>query len=61
VDAEAAAVEIGRMRALIERDGTFWEVLDVRGQPWRSRSRLSVSDVSMLWGAILLEAMTNRS
>ena len=43
------------MRRLIERDGTFWEVLDARGRPWRSRSGFSVSDVSMLWGAILLE------
>jgi hypothetical protein len=58
VDPGTAAVELDRMRALIERDGTFWEVLDARGEPWRSRSRLSVSDVSMLWGAILLETLT---
>jgi len=45
------------MRRLIERDGAFWEVLDVRGRAWRSRSRLSVSDHSMLWGAILLETL----
>lgn len=57
VEPQAAAVELDRMRALIERDGTFWEVLDARGEPWRSRSRLSVSDVSMLWGAILLESL----
>jgi hypothetical protein len=57
VDPEAAAVELDRMRALIERDGTFWEVLDGEGRPWRSQSRLSVSDVSMLWGAILLETL----
>lgn len=54
---ETAARELDRMRALIERDGTFWEVLDASGEPWRSRSRLSVSDVSMLWGAILLELL----
>ncbi len=57
VDPAAAAIEIDRMRRLIEAHGTFWEVLDGDGQPWRSRSRLAVSDVSMLWGAILLEAM----
>jgi hypothetical protein len=57
VDATAAVVELDRMRALVERHGTFWEVLDARGEPWRSRSRLSVSDVSMLWGAILLETL----
>jgi hypothetical protein len=57
VDPAAARVGLDRMRALIERDGTFWEVLDSLGRPWRSRSRLSVSDVSMLWGAILLETL----
>jgi hypothetical protein len=55
VDPATARVELARMRALIERDGTFWEVLDGSGRPWRSRSRLSISDVSMLWGAVLLE------
>jgi hypothetical protein len=58
VDAAAAGAELERMRALIERDGTSWEVLDGLGRPWRSKSRLSVSDVSMLWGAILLELLT---
>jgi hypothetical protein len=54
VDSEAAKIELGRMHELIERDGTFWEVLDTHGRPWRSASRVSISDVSMLWGAILL-------
>jgi hypothetical protein len=57
VDPVAARVELDRMRSLIERDGTFWEVLDGTGRPWRSKSRLSISDVSMLWGAILLETL----
>ncbi len=57
VDPAAARVELDRTRALLERDQTFWEVLDASGQPWRSRSRLSISDVSMLWGAILLETL----
>ena len=57
VDPAAARVELDRMRALIERDGTFWEVLDDRGRPWRSASRLSISDQSMLWGAILLAVL----
>jgi hypothetical protein len=60
VDPAAAHVELGRMRALIERDGTFWEVLNGTGRPWRSRSRLSVSDQSMLWGAILLETLLDK-
>jgi hypothetical protein len=57
VDPAAATVELARMRELIERDGTFWEVLDSRGRPWHSASRLSISDASMLWGAILLELL----
>ena len=57
VDPVAAHAELDRMRRLLERDGTFWEVLDETGRPWHSRSRLSVSDVSMLWGAILLETL----
>lgn len=60
VDPAATSIELDRMRALIERHGTFWEVLDGEGRPWRSRSGLSVSDVSMLWGAVLLEALLAR-
>jgi hypothetical protein len=59
VEPEAAAVQIGRMRELVERDGTLWEVLDSRGRPWRSASGLSISDSSMLWGAILLDLLTS--
>lgn len=59
VDPDAAAVQIGRMRELVERDGTLWEVLDSRGRPWRSASGLSISDSSMLWGAILLDLLTS--
>ena len=57
VDPVGAATELDRMRRLIERDGTFWEVLDSRGRAWRSGSRLSVSDTSMLWSAILLATL----
>jgi hypothetical protein len=57
VDPAAAAVELDRMRALIERDGTFWEVIDATGRPWQSASHLSISDTSMLWGAILLATL----
>lgn len=57
VDPAAATAELEKTRAMIERDGTFWEVIDPHGRPWRSRSRLSVSDASMLWGAILLETL----
>ena len=57
VDLVGASADLERMRRLVERDGTFWEVLDARGRPWRSASRLSVSDTSMLWGAILLATL----
>ena len=57
VDAPAAAEGLAAMRRLIERDGTFWEVIDGAGEPWRSRIGLSVSDQSMLWAAILLEVL----
>jgi len=57
VDPAATTAELGRMRELIERDGTLWEVLDSRGRPWHSASRLSISDASMLWGAILLDLL----
>jgi len=57
VDPVKAAAELDRARRLIERDGTFWEVLDLHGRPWRSRRGVSITDQSMLWGAVLLEAM----
>ena len=57
LDPVAGRIELERMRGLIERDRTFWEVLDSRGRPWRSASRLSISDTSMLWGAILLATL----
>lgn len=57
VDSAAAGMELDRMRTLIERDGTLWEVLDRHGRPWTSRIRLSISDASMLWGAILLHTL----
>lgn len=57
VDQPAAERDLHSMRTLIERDGVFWEVLNDRGNPWRSRNRVSISDVSMLWSAILLETL----
>jgi hypothetical protein len=57
VDPAAAARDLAAMQALIERDGVFWEVLNERGNAWRSGNRVSVSDVSMLWSAILLDML----
>ena len=48
VEPAAARVQLDRMRALIERDGTFWEVLDGAGRPWRGRSRSRSATVDAL-------------
>jgi hypothetical protein len=55
VDPVKAAHETGRYRAWIERDGTYWEVLDDDGRCWVGRHRLMVGEESMLWGAIFLD------
>jgi hypothetical protein len=60
VDPPRAASEIARYAAWIERDGTFWEVLDARGRPWVSPRRLFVGEESMLWSAIFLDVLENR-
>jgi hypothetical protein len=57
VDADAAAREIARYAAWIERDGTYWEVLDGRGRPWVSPRRLFIGEESMLWSAIFLDLL----
>ena len=54
-----ARAEMDRYRAWIERDGTFWEVIDDETQrPYRS-SPLTHSDESMLWSAIFLDLLEN--
>jgi hypothetical protein len=60
VDATQAAREIERYAAWIERDGTYWEVLDVRGRAWVSPRRLFIGEESMLWSAIFLDVLENR-
>ena len=61
VDPSRAATEIARYVEWIERDGTFWEVLDARGRPWTSPRWLTVSEESMLWSAIFLDVLENGS
>ena len=39
----------------IERDGTFWEVMDGRGQNWVSPRWIMIGEESMLWSAIFLD------
>jgi hypothetical protein len=54
----AAADGIGRYRALIERDGTFWEVLDPTGlRCWISSRKILIGEEAMLWGAIFLDLL----
>ena len=57
VDPVAAAREIARYVDWIERDGTYWEVLDGRGRPWVSPRRLFIGEESMLWSAIFLDLL----
>jgi hypothetical protein len=59
VDPLAAAREIARYVDWIERDGTYWEVLDSRGRPWVSPRRLFIGEESMLWSAIFLDVLEN--
>jgi hypothetical protein len=57
VDPPAAAREIDRYRGWIERDGTYWEVLDGRGRPWISPRLVFIGEESMLWSAIFLDVL----
>lgn len=59
VDPLAAARQITRYADWIERDGTYWEVLDARGRPWVSPRRLFIGEESMLWSAIFLDVLEN--
>lgn len=55
VDPDLAARETARYIEWIERDGTFWEVMDSRGQGWVSPRWLMIGEESMLWSAIFLD------
>jgi hypothetical protein len=55
VDPTRAAEETARYVAWIERDGTFWEVMDGRGQNWVSPRWIMIGEESMLWSAIFLD------
>ena len=59
VDPTCAAVETARYAAWIERDGTYWEVLDAAGRSWVSPRRLFIGEESMLWSAIFLDVLEN--
>ena len=55
VDPALAAAETARYVEWIERDGTFWEVMDHRGQNWVSPRWIMIGEESMLWSAIFLD------
>ncbi|HET9520474.1 MAG TPA: hypothetical protein VFO73_05450 [Candidatus Limnocylindrales bacterium] len=55
VDPVRAAAETARYVEWIERDGTFWEVMDARGQNWVSPRWIMIGEESMLWSAIFLD------
>jgi hypothetical protein len=59
VDPVLAATETARYVMWIERDGTFWEVMNSEGQNWVSPRWIMIGEESMLWSAIFLDALEN--
>jgi hypothetical protein len=59
VDPGLAASETARYVAWIERDGTFWEVMNSEGQNWVSPRWIMIGEESMLWSAIFLDHLEN--
>jgi len=57
VDPGLAARETTRYVEWIERDGTFWEVMNARGENWVSPRWIMIGEESMLWSAIFLDAL----
>ena len=49
--------ETARYVELIERDGTFWEVLDHDGRNYVSPRKVFIGEESMLWSAIFLDRL----
>jgi hypothetical protein len=60
VDPEAAEPGVRAWAELTERDGTFWEVLNDRLQPYVGRFRFFRSDESMLWSSLLVDLLEGR-
>ena len=59
VHPELAASETARYVEWIERDGTFWEVMDHRGQNWVSPRWIMIGEESMLWSSIFLDHLVS--
>jgi hypothetical protein len=56
-DPAVGARETKRYVDLIERDGTFWEVLDHDGRNYVSPRKVFIGEESMLWSAIFLDLL----
>lgn len=61
VDPRAAERPVADYVALVERDGTVWEVLDDDLRPYVGRRGLFRADEAMLWGVILLDLLERRA
>jgi len=61
VDPPAAAAGLAAYAAIIERDGTVWEVLDERRRPYVGRFGLFRADEAMLWSAILVDLIDRQA
>ncbi len=61
VNPRRAAEGIERYSELVERDGTFWEVLDPGSlRCWVSPRRVLIGEEAMLWSAIFLDLIEHR-
>jgi hypothetical protein len=59
VDPVLAARETTRYVGWIERDGTYWEVMNALGRNWVSPRWIMIGEESMLWSAIFLDHLTD--
>ena len=59
VDPARAASETARYVEWIERDGTFWEVMNPQGESWVSSRWIMIGEESMLWSAVFLDVLEN--
>jgi hypothetical protein len=60
-DPATGARETQRYVELIERDRTFWEVLDHDGRNYVSPRKVFIGEESMLWSAIFLDLLEHPS
>lgn len=61
VDPAAAAAPLAAYAALVEREGTVWEVLDGNLRPYVGRLGIFRADEAMLWSVILLDLLERRA